>query len=523
MFERLNVKHRLFSFILLFLITILQTTQAKDTFKTGYFNGADGNKMFYRHGGKGENIIYVHGGPGFDSTDGGYEFDDLAKNFHLIAYDQRGGGNSEIIEDPNKITLERHIEDLEALRKHFKFEKLNLMGMSWGTALSLMYARKYPHRVERLIITAPMPLSNNMLQYRYKLTNGSLSPEDQKAMRAGRAEDLTHATDEQIVANCRKLIPILFRRYESPYTDWSNLKGDLCSPNPQGIKMRWSNHGATMASIGNFDWREEARQVNIPTFITEGGLSLVPLSTTRVWGAIMPNSRLKFMKKAGHIIWVDDVPTVVKDIEVFMQGQWPEGAKQINPTHLDLLARYTFENSTKNAQDNWFHPKISGKTAYTSNRHNRKNAALELSSQKSAVTVKDAKWYANENTWSISGWFNIEKSSKGNKGLLTQGKSINFSIANNKLKFTIGDLTIFSANDFQYDKWQHIAVSRYQDTFTLYINGELVGAGNQKDIPDPQGDFVISNMVGKIDGIRIYARAQNAKQIDAVYRQLDSE
>lgn len=527
MFVQFKIKYIWSSLLTLLLISTAQFVYATDKFETGYFLGADNNKIFYRHLGKEkgkENIIYVHGGPGFDSTDGGYEFDDLAKNFHFIAYDQRGGGNSQIIEDPELLKVQHHINDLEALRKHFKFEKMTLMGMSWGTGLSLLYANQYPHRVERLILTAPMPLTYNMLQYRYQQTMPILNEKDSKTLATIRAKDLTNASVEEILADCEISVPLLFKRYTSPYTDWSKFKGNYCGPDPQGIKMRWKNNAATMKDLLNYDWRKIASNTNIPAFITEGALSSVPLSTTNEWAAFLPNSRLKYMKKSGHIIWLDDPQQVIKDVNVFMQGQWPENANILNPTHLDIIARYTFENNMVNAQEHhWFHPKTTGNSQYTSNRFNRANAALQLSSPKSAITVPEAKWYVNEKSWTISGWFNINNSSKDNKGMLTQGSSLNLSVSDHKLKLNIGDLSIISSNRYEYDKWQHIAISRDKDSFTLYVNAEQVGAGRLEGIKEPEGDFMIGNLTGKIDDIRMYARTQNAQQVSDIFRQLDTK
>ena len=522
MLARLNTRKYWSSLVVLISLSIASSTYAKDTFETGYFIAADNHKLFYRHSGSGkENIIYVHGGPGFDSTDGGYEFDDLAKNYHFIAYDQRGGGNSDVIENPELLTVQHHIDDLEALRKHFKFEKMTLMGMSWGTGLSLMYANQYPHRVERLILTAPMPLTYNMLQYRYQQTLPILNKEDAAILATQRAKDLTSASNQEIIDTCRIYVPLLFKKYESPYSDWSKLNGDYCGPNPQGLKMRWKNNKATMDDLLPFDWREIASNINIPSFITEGELSTVPLVTTNQWGAYLPNSRMKYIPKSGHIIWLDNTQQVMKDIDTFMTGQWPENAYRLNPTHLDLMARYTFENSMVNAQDNWFHPKATGKISYTKNRFGRSNAALSLKSTNSEFKIPAAKWYVNKDGWTISGWFNFNKQKKST--FLTHGSGLKLNNNKGNLSLTIGDLTIQTASKLAHKKWQHIAISRDQNTIKLYIDSQLVAAGNLADIKSPEGDFIISDMVGKIDDIRVYARVQSDQQVSAIYHQLDTK
>ncbi|HEV2131599.1 MAG TPA: alpha/beta fold hydrolase [Longimicrobiaceae bacterium] len=124
---------------------------------TGFFVGEGGVRLFYRAiGGGGDTVVVLHGSPGFHMN---YLLPDLvplARGRTLLFYDQRGGGRSELIPDPDRLTVEHHVRDLEALRRHVGLERLSLLGHSWGSGLAALYALHHPTRVERMLLLAPM-------------------------------------------------------------------------------------------------------------------------------------------------------------------------------------------------------------------------------------------------------------------------------------------------------------------------------------------------------------------------------
>ncbi len=126
----------------------------------GYFTGADGVRLFYRQVGRGGSVaVFLHGGPGLNMHDGGCYFEALARGRTIIMYDQRGGGRSEVVSDPELLTAAHHVRDLEALRQHFGLEKMDIIGLSWGTGLAALYAAEHPERVRSMLLVGPMPVA----------------------------------------------------------------------------------------------------------------------------------------------------------------------------------------------------------------------------------------------------------------------------------------------------------------------------------------------------------------------------
>jgi proline iminopeptidase len=115
--------------------------------------------LYARDIGQGPPAIVLHGGPDFDHAYLVPDLDRLADLLRLLYYDQRGRGQSAAGVQPDDVTLQSDVDDLDKVRQHFQLDAPTLIGHSWGTVLALEYALRYPTRVSRLILMNPAPAS----------------------------------------------------------------------------------------------------------------------------------------------------------------------------------------------------------------------------------------------------------------------------------------------------------------------------------------------------------------------------
>ncbi|MFI9544502.1 alpha/beta fold hydrolase [Streptomyces sp. NPDC052016] len=108
----------------------------------------DGVRLWTARSGEGEPLVLCHGGPGLWDM-----FEDMAEPLTgratVVRWDQRGCGRSQPCAGP--WTGERFTADLDAVREHFGFHRIALLGHSWGAQLALSYALSRPERVSALI------------------------------------------------------------------------------------------------------------------------------------------------------------------------------------------------------------------------------------------------------------------------------------------------------------------------------------------------------------------------------------
>ena len=118
-----------------------------------------GASLYSRDIGGGAAVIVVHGGPDFDHSYLLPELDRLSDKYHLIYYDQRGRGKSAGGVQPEDVTLESELSDLDKVRESFQLQSTAVLGHSWGAVLAMEYAIRHPDRVSRLILLNPAPAS----------------------------------------------------------------------------------------------------------------------------------------------------------------------------------------------------------------------------------------------------------------------------------------------------------------------------------------------------------------------------
>jgi pimeloyl-ACP methyl ester carboxylesterase len=107
-------------------------------------------------------LFVLHGGPGFsDTTFLRYYTPELEKAFTVVYWDQRGTGRSYHASIPrSSMTVEQFIADLDELVelvcKRLAKQKGVLLGHSWGSALGVLYAARFPARVAAYVGVAQM-------------------------------------------------------------------------------------------------------------------------------------------------------------------------------------------------------------------------------------------------------------------------------------------------------------------------------------------------------------------------------
>src|SRR3990167_7411094 len=104
---------------------------------------------------KGTPLLTLHGGPG-GSSGTLVALEALSDDRPIIFYDQLGAGNSDRPEDDSLWTLNRYIDEVEAVRAALNIENFHLFGHSWGSLLAAEYALREPRRVQSLFLSSPL-------------------------------------------------------------------------------------------------------------------------------------------------------------------------------------------------------------------------------------------------------------------------------------------------------------------------------------------------------------------------------
>ena len=105
-----------------------------------------------------EPIVFLHGFPESHRT-WRHQLHNLARDFRVLAPDQRGFAGSDKPEGVEEYETGKAVEDLFALADAFGIGRFTLVGHDWGGATAWAAALKHGERIKRLVIVnAPHPL-----------------------------------------------------------------------------------------------------------------------------------------------------------------------------------------------------------------------------------------------------------------------------------------------------------------------------------------------------------------------------
>jgi pimeloyl-ACP methyl ester carboxylesterase len=134
------------------------------------FADSGGVKIHYVTKGTGPLVLMIHGFPDYWYT-WRSQIPELAKHFQVVAIDQRGYNKSDQPKNVADYGIDKLVGDVDAVVKHFKKDKVILVGHDWGGLVTWSYAMAHPGKTERIVVlNLPHPkgiqreLASNPLQ-----------------------------------------------------------------------------------------------------------------------------------------------------------------------------------------------------------------------------------------------------------------------------------------------------------------------------------------------------------------------
>ncbi|MEW4569958.1 alpha/beta hydrolase [Tautonia sp. JC769] len=112
---------------------------------------SDGVQIHYATMGDGPLVVMLHGFPDFWYT-WRAQMPPLAEHFRVVAIDLRGYNESDQPEGVEAYALDRLVEDVAAVIRHFEAESAVIVGHDWGGMIAWSFAMAHPEQTDRLVI-----------------------------------------------------------------------------------------------------------------------------------------------------------------------------------------------------------------------------------------------------------------------------------------------------------------------------------------------------------------------------------
>jgi pimeloyl-ACP methyl ester carboxylesterase len=289
----------------------------------GFVTTDDGARLYFETLGTGATTIVIPNGLYFL-----HDFAHLAERHTLIAFDLRNRGRSDAIDDAARLErgILNDVDDLDAVRRHFGLDRIDLIGHSYVGITVVLYAMAHPAQVGRVVQIGPMAPRAGA-PYPAQLTNADATLNDVLA-RLGELEKERASTDP--VAFCRKFWSVLSALYVADPADAHKITWSRCDvPNERAFMKYWI--GSILPSIRNLTLTPEQLAATPTPVLTIHGRKdrSAAYGGGREWAMLLPNARLVTIDNAGHGPWIEDPGTVFGAIAAFLDGAWPASAEKV--------------------------------------------------------------------------------------------------------------------------------------------------------------------------------------------------
>ena len=322
------MKNLTLTFATLFLLVATAFSQdVPDSWTDGKYYEVNGAKIWTVSFGEGEPLFFIAGGPGGAHV-GLRSFDELADAYTLVYYDGFGRGKSDTAQDVRAYSLDRDVEDLEALRKVMGFDRINVLGHSYGGVVAQAFAIKYPESVDHLILANSFH-SFLMWQANDDNCNHEIKtnyPEVWDTLMVVRAQG--YVSSDQVHQDIYGRVPYGFLyAYNPDKFRRKDGKKRRAYPNRFNSKLYYQMVGKdgdfiVGSDIGNFDFRKDLKDLKMPILIIAGRYDRVAVPAEMIkYKTYCPQAEYVMFEYSGHNPQVEEPEKEFALIREFLEKE----------------------------------------------------------------------------------------------------------------------------------------------------------------------------------------------------------
>ncbi|WP_460517145.1 alpha/beta fold hydrolase [Flindersiella endophytica] len=254
-------------------------------------------------------VVLCHGGPGL-WDDLGPVAEMLDSTYRVHRFDQRGCARST---GPDDFRIERALADLDALRRHWGYDRWTVFGHSWGATLVLAYAWTCPEHVQAVIHCDGVGPGNEWREPSQAVTAERLSPEQlERRDQLGRQNE--RSRDEEVEFRTLCWLPEYADRTKAEA--WARAAASV----PYEINWRANRQLWTARP----DLIAHAPNVTAPTLIMHGEQDPRPLANVRRLIDLIPHATLAAIPGAGHSPWHEQPAAMSDGLHAFLSAHTAE-------------------------------------------------------------------------------------------------------------------------------------------------------------------------------------------------------
>lgn len=223
---------------------------------------------------------------------------DLATDFFVIAFDNRGAGQSST--PPPGYTVADMAEDTIAVLDALDIPSAHVFGFSLGGMIALELALRYPQRVRRLILGCTTAGGRLVIPPDDRVYQALTNPTSCGDRRLDFFNGMWISVGDRCVVEQPELIEQL---------------ADQAASNPQTP----DGYMGQMLAVLSHDVADRLGEISAPTLVLHGELDLlIPVANGRLLAGNIADASLIIYAEAGHLFFIEEAAAVNRDIRRFL-------------------------------------------------------------------------------------------------------------------------------------------------------------------------------------------------------------
>ncbi|MBS4538429.1 alpha/beta hydrolase [Clostridium sp. D2Q-11] len=251
----------------------------------------DGIKISYDKYGEGEPIVFLHAA-NLSKKEWKHQIPYFKNSHRVITMDFPGHGESDL---PKEYSIEYFADVIVNVLEKLSIDSFIACGHSLGGMVSQTISIRYPQRVKKLILAD---------------STFGVHPKSQKSLSRRIMRTTIKNLSIPVLAKfqCRNLGKYNYEVKE--YTHEEVMK----------FTSNHNNYNKIWEATSKFYSKPYLKDIKVPTLIMVGKLNNVSHEQGQIFNHLIPNSKLVFIEKAGHMLNMDNYTQFNKVVEEFIQG-----------------------------------------------------------------------------------------------------------------------------------------------------------------------------------------------------------
>ena len=225
--------------------------------------------------------------------------DNLADDFKVIIFDNRGAGKTE--NSNRDFSIKMLADDTVSLTNNLGIDRFYLFGISMGGMIAQEVAINYPERVEKLILGATNCGGSKQILPEQEILDILSRPRE-------------NLTPEEVIEGT---IPLLYTEefIKNNPEFIENYKRELLKTpiSPESFERQ-------IKAIMSFNTGMKLKKISCPTLIIHGKKDvLIPYENAEILDKRIPNSKVILLEESGHSFFQPNTEIVIKSMKEFLK------------------------------------------------------------------------------------------------------------------------------------------------------------------------------------------------------------